>query len=149
MAVVGIGTNKILHIEMANSNPRKILLPFSVFLKAFGLYPNAYHSLKGIYTTPAEIDVDNRTLMIGPFGAHEFEMASCLADDSREMGAGKVRTLDTGERVFVIVFQKLQDSKRNDCDTISDRIFQDSSRKPTPISGTVARFRLCILATEC
>lgn len=57
------------------------------------------------------MNVDNRShlsnmsvMMIGPFGAHELEMASCLAGDSIEMGAGKVLTLETAERVFVTAF---------------------------------------------
>lgn len=94
--------------------PAKISIPFSVFLDGFGLYRNAYHSLKGMYITPAGLDVDNRTtlnnlfvLMIGPFGTHELNMAACLQPDSIAMAAGKDLILETGERVFVTAFPLL------------------------------------------
>lgn len=92
----------------------RVSLPFSVFLDGFGLYRNAYHSLKGMYITPAGLEVDNRTrlsnmfvLMIGPFGTHELNMAACLEVDGISMGAGKVLTLESGNRIFVTAFPLL------------------------------------------
>lgn len=94
--------------------PTKISVRYSVFLDWFGLYRNAYHSLKGMYITPAGLDVDNRTLlnnmfvlMIGPFGSHKLDMATCLQPNGIAMGAGKNLTLEIGERVFVTAFPLL------------------------------------------
>lgn len=104
----------LTRISGMEAMPPKISIPFSVFLDRFGLYRNAYHSLKGMYITPAGLDVDNRTslnnlfvLMIGPFGTNELNMAACLQPDSIAMGAGKDLILETGERVFVTAFPLL------------------------------------------
>ncbi|KAI5838707.1 hypothetical protein DFP73DRAFT_599637 [Morchella snyderi] len=94
---------------------RCISVPFSVFLDGFGLYRNAYHSLKGMYVTPAGLSVDKRTslsnmyvLMIGPFGTHELNMAACIEKDSLSMGAGRLMTLESGsEPVFITAFPLL------------------------------------------
>lgn len=90
---------------------RRVSLPYSVFLDGFGLYRNAYHSLKGMYVTPAGLDVDSRTqlgnmfvLMIGPFGSSEKGMAECLAQDSNKVGQGFRLQLDSGEEVIATTF---------------------------------------------
>lgn len=90
---------------------RRISVPYSVFLDGFGLYRNCYYSLKGMYLTPAGIDIGERTrlynmyvLMIGPFGCNEAQMASCLKMDALSVGRGCSMTLDSGEEVFVTAF---------------------------------------------
>lgn len=90
---------------------RHVSLPFVTFLDGFGLYRNAYHSLKGMYITSAGLDVDHRTqlanmfvLMMGPFGCSELDMAACLREDSRAVGSGFHTTLESGEPVFVVSF---------------------------------------------
>lgn len=105
---------KLVSTGGALDTQRIASVPFSVFLDGFGLYRNAYKSLKGMYVTPAGLDVDSRShlsnmfvLMIGPFGATELSMASCLAEDSRKMGVGEQLTLFTGEKVTVIAFPLL------------------------------------------
>lgn len=93
---------------------RRVSLPFSVFLDGFGLYRNAYHSLKGMYITPAGLNTQERerlmnlfVLMIGPFGCGEVEMASCLQQDSRTIGKGVSLQLSSGEMIFVTAFPLL------------------------------------------
>lgn len=63
---------------------KHVPLPFLAFLNRFRLYRDAYYSLKGMYITPAGLNVENRTqlanmfvLMIGPFGCSELDMAGC------------------------------------------------------------------------
>lgn len=114
LAAADSNFNPDMSATVPDSDLPRISLPFSVFLDGFGLYRNAYHSLKGMYITPAGLDVDNRThlsnmfvLMIGPFGTHELNMTACLQDDGIEMGAGRVLTLETGDRVFVTAFPLL------------------------------------------
>lgn len=86
-------------------------LPSSTFLNGFGLYRNAYHGLKGMYITPAGLDIENHTqlgimfvLMIGPFGCIELDMAACLRRDSQVIGKGFHTTLESGASVFVVSF---------------------------------------------
>ncbi|KAI5839645.1 hypothetical protein DFP73DRAFT_598240 [Morchella snyderi] len=101
----------------APNNPdriRRVSVPFSLFLDGFGLYRNAYHSIKGMYITPAGLDVYQRerlsnvyVLMLGPFGSSEVEMASCLERDGIETGRGKSIKLYTGETIFLTAFPLL------------------------------------------
>ncbi|KAI5839144.1 hypothetical protein DFP73DRAFT_460823, partial [Morchella snyderi] len=95
---------------------RRLSIPFSAFIDGFGLYRNAYHSLKGFYVTPTGLTVEDRcrlvnmfVLMIGLFGCGESEMAKCLAEDSIKTGRGFETTLETedSERVFVTAFPLL------------------------------------------
>ncbi|KAH0604137.1 uncharacterized protein H6S33_007168 [Morchella sextelata] len=58
---------------------RHMSVQFSTFLDGFGLYRNAYPSLKGMYITPAGLDYNSRSqmanmfvLMLGPFGSNEL-----------------------------------------------------------------------------
>ncbi|KAI5839358.1 hypothetical protein DFP73DRAFT_598623 [Morchella snyderi] len=90
---------------------RRVSLPYSVFLDGFGLYRNAYHSLKGMYVTPAGLDVPSHTqlgnmfvLMIGPFGSSEKGMAEWLAQDSNKVGQGFRLQLDSGEEIIATTF---------------------------------------------
>lgn len=92
----------------------RVSVPYFIFLDGFGLYRNAYCSLKGMYITPAGMNVSNRTrlynmyvLMIGPFGSDEDQMANCLKMDALSIGRGHEITLDSGERVFVTAFPLL------------------------------------------
>ncbi|KAI5836953.1 hypothetical protein DFP73DRAFT_532340 [Morchella snyderi] len=96
------------------NTPRRISVPYSVFLDGFGLYRNAYYSLKGMYMTPAGMNIHDRArlnnmvvLMIGPFGSHEQQMAACLEIDAIAIGRGIKLTLDSGEDVFVVAFPLL------------------------------------------
>ncbi|KAI5839754.1 hypothetical protein DFP73DRAFT_529914 [Morchella snyderi] len=92
-------------------NLRRISIPYSIFLDGFGLYRNAYYSLKGMYITPAGMNLSERTrlynmnvLMIGPFGSNEQQMAACLQRDAIPIGKGVKMVLDSGEEVFVTAF---------------------------------------------
>lgn len=102
-------------LNSVTEGTRRVSLPYSAFLDGFGLYRNAYHSLKGMYITPAGLDVDSRTqlgnmfvLMIGPFGSSEQGMAECLTEDSNRIGGGYVLRLEepdkeTGEETGEVV----------------------------------------------
>ncbi|KAI5839594.1 hypothetical protein DFP73DRAFT_598577 [Morchella snyderi] len=99
---------------LMSSHLERISLPFSLFLDGFGLYRNAYHSIKGMYVTPAGLSYRERerlfnlfVLMIGPFGANEQEMAACLRSDSVNIGGGCAMRLYSGELVLVTAFPLL------------------------------------------
>lgn len=104
------GRNEVLR-RFAGNDVRVLSVPYTTFLDAFGLYRNAYHSLDGMYVTPASIDVGLRTklqnvfvLMLGPFGSNEMEMAKCLKNEATTSGVGYRTTLQSGETVFVCAF---------------------------------------------
>ncbi|KAI5846335.1 hypothetical protein DFP73DRAFT_593398 [Morchella snyderi] len=93
---------------------RRISIPYSVFLDGFGLYRNAYYSLKGMYITPTGLDEYERSrlynmyvLMIGPFGSNEQQMAKCVEENAHIMGRGTCIRLESGEDVFVTAFPQV------------------------------------------
>lgn len=106
-------TRESYHI-LPTAGLRRVSLSFSVFLDGFGLYWNAYHSLKGIYITAAGFDSQERerlinlfVLMIGLFGCGEAEMPPCLQQESRTSGKGLILQLSSGEKIFVTAFPLL------------------------------------------
>lgn len=100
-----------LQTDSSTPTPRRLSVPFTTFLDGFGLYRNAYHSLNGMYVTPASLDIKLRSklqnvyvLMIGPFGCDEKEMAKCLEREALASGSGYKTTLLSGETVIVCAF---------------------------------------------
>lgn len=97
------------HTPGETTRLRRISIPYSIFLDVFGLYRNAYYSLKGMYITPAGMDAEQRTrlynvLMISPFSPNETEIAGCLEMDELHIRQGCATKLDSGETVFVTAF---------------------------------------------
>jgi len=99
-------------ISDAGSINRRISLPFTLFLDAFGLFKNAYCSIDGLYINPASLSKDSRhklhnwfVLMYGPFGSHTTDMVETLADEMPSLEKGiRLMMPDTGEEVILTAF---------------------------------------------
>jgi hypothetical protein len=95
-----------------HSAKRRISIPLSIFLDAFGLYRNAYCSIEGMYMTPACLNEGARTklqnwfvLMYGPFGVQVQDMIKLLDDEFPALERGlTIKLEDTGEEVILTCF---------------------------------------------
>lgn len=96
--------NELLHFgrnEIFSPEPI-VSLPYTTFLDGFGLYRNSYHSLAGLYITPAALPRERREKlhnvfvhMIGPFGSSEHDISNAIKPDCLRMAhATNIRVLD-------------------------------------------------------
>lgn len=88
---------------------KHISVPYTLFLDDFGLYRNAYHSLAGLYIQPACLDEPGRftlqnmfVLMIGPFGCTINDIATCLQDETVNLGRGIRTTIDPDDSPVIL-----------------------------------------------
>jgi hypothetical protein len=99
-----------LNTDEEDDTPELFTIPVMVFVDSFGAYRNNYHSLFGIYASPAclptatrDIPTNQFPLTLGPYGASLTSIIECLQDGLSDFEAGCVIQLPGGRKVFLCV----------------------------------------------
>jgi len=100
----------ILNTDEEDDTPELFTIPIMVFVDSFGAYRNNYHSLLGIYASPAclptairDIPANQFPLTLGPFGASLASIIECLEDGLSGFEAGWVIQLPNGRDIFLCI----------------------------------------------